>query len=56
MSLYKKIAITTGDQNGIGFEVCVKALNKLVAVSQKNKIIFFIFRHKSQKKFSAAAF
>lgn len=48
----KFVAITTGDPNGIGFEVTAKALNKIGP--QKN-LVFFVFRdHKQeykQKKF-----
>lgn len=50
MKPYKKIAITTGDKKGIGFEVCAKALNQLPASVKKNGALFFLFRHKSQEK------
>ena len=49
MKPYKKIAITTGDRDGIGFEVTVKALEKTPASVRKNKAIFFIFRHQNQE-------
>lgn len=37
----KKIAITTGDQDGVGFEVTAKALD---ALGPKKSVLFFIFR------------
>jgi len=42
---HKKIAITTGDPNGIGFEVTAKALAHLGP--QKN-VVFFVFRDQQQ--------
>ena len=50
MKSYKKIALTTGDQNGIGFEVAAKALVQIPASIKKNKAVFFLFRHKSHEK------
>lgn len=50
MKIYKKIAITTGDKNGIGFEVTARALSQLSSTARKNKPLFFIFRSKSQEK------
>jgi 4-hydroxy-L-threonine phosphate dehydrogenase PdxA len=44
------IAITTGDQDGIGFEITAKAINRIGISLKKNNIIFFIFRHRSQEK------
>lgn len=49
-SNFKKIAITTGDRTGIGFEVTAKALTKLPASARKNRAIFFVFRHVEQSK------
>lgn len=50
MKLYKKIAITTGDKDGIGFEVAAKALSQLQSSIKKNRALFFIFRHKTHEK------
>lgn len=50
MKPYKKVALTTGDKNGIGFEVAAKALSQIPASIKKNKAIFFLFRHKTQEK------
>ncbi|MEQ1722117.1 MAG: 4-hydroxythreonine-4-phosphate dehydrogenase PdxA [Pseudobdellovibrio sp.] len=50
MTPYKKIALTSGDSNGIGFEVSAKALAKIPASVKKNKCVFFLFRHKKQEK------
>lgn len=50
MKPYKKIALTTGDKNGIGFEVAAKALSQIPASIKKNKALFFLFRHKTQEK------
>ena len=44
---YKKVALTTGDPLGIGFEVACKALSKL---GPQKKVIFFIFRDRNQEK------
>lgn len=50
LTKYKKIAITTGDVDGIGLEVAAKALAELGP--QKN-CVFFLFRHQgAEKKFS----
>ncbi len=56
MKLYKKIAITTGDRSGIGFEITAKALNELSPSLKKNKALFFIFRHKSQEELQPRLF
>ena len=48
MKSYNKIAITTGDKNGIGFEVTAKALSQILPSAKQNKSIFFLYRHKSQ--------
>lgn len=45
--LFSAVAITTGDPDGVGFEVTAKALATLGP--QKNTS-FFIFRHKNQEK------
>jgi 4-hydroxy-L-threonine phosphate dehydrogenase PdxA len=50
MTPFKKIALTSGDANGIGFEVSAKALAKIPASIKKNKCVFFLFRHKKQEK------
>lgn len=50
MTLFSKVAITTGDKNGVGLEVAVKALNQMPASFKKNRALFFIFRHASQEK------
>lgn len=50
MKPYKKIAITTGDKNGIGFEVTAKALDQIPASAKKNKALFFLFRHKLHER------
>lgn len=50
MKLFRKIALTTGDKNGIGFEVATKALLQIPPSIKKNKAVFFLFRHKSQEK------
>lgn len=52
----KKIALTTGDKNGIGFEVAAKALVQIPASIKQNKAVFFVFRHKSQEKTQARYF
>lgn len=44
------IALTTGDRNGIGFEVTAKALSNLQPSLKKNRCLFFIFRHQDQQK------
>lgn len=49
MTSYKKIAITTGDRRGIGFEVTAKALSRLPASTRLNHAVFFLFRHRSQE-------
>ena len=45
--LFKKIAVTTGDPNGIGFEVACKALFK---IGPQAKTVFFLFRDQHQEK------
>lgn len=47
--VFNKVAITTGDPNGIGFEVTVKALSQFKC-SQKNFPLFFLFRDSKQEK------
>jgi len=54
--LYKKIAITTGDRDGVGFEVTAKALLEIPASVEKNKAVFFVFRHQYQEKLQARYF
>lgn len=49
MKNLKKIAITTGDRNGIGFEILTKALLEKKISKIGLKSVFFIFRHQSQK-------
>ena len=44
--VFKKIAITTGDPSGVGFEVAVKALIKIRR--KKSSALFFIFRDHKQ--------
>lgn len=46
---FKKIAITTGDPTGIGFEVTAKALSQFKAPA-KDFPLFFIFRDSEQEK------
>ncbi|MBC7742763.1 MAG: 4-hydroxythreonine-4-phosphate dehydrogenase PdxA [Bdellovibrionaceae bacterium] len=50
---YKKIAITTGDPRGVGFEVAAKALAQLAPTQ---KTIFFLFRDVKQEKTQAKYF
>lgn len=50
MKPLKKIAITTGDKNGVGFEVSAKALKNVTPDFTKTGVIFFIFRHVNQIK------
>lgn len=50
MALYNKVAITSGDKDGVGFEVTAKALLEIPPSIKKNKAIFFLFRHKNQDK------
>lgn len=47
MANLNKIAITTGDRNGIGFEIAVKALCQLRR--RPRNTVFFLFRHRSQE-------
>jgi len=47
--LFRRIAITTGDPNGIGFEVTAKALSQFEC-TQKYFPLFFIFRNSLQEK------
>ena len=48
MLRYKKIALTTGDPDGIGFEIVCKALS---LIGPQADTIFFIYRdHKQSKK------
>lgn len=54
-SSIKKVAITSGDVDGIGFEVTAKALSKKPLSLKKSGALFILFRHvhqiKTQKKF-----
>lgn len=50
MKSFKKIAITTGDTNGIGFEVSAKALSCLSPAEKNQTTLLFLFRHKLQEK------
>ncbi|AGH94232.1 4-hydroxythreonine-4-phosphate dehydrogenase PdxA [Pseudobdellovibrio exovorus] len=51
-----KIALTTGDRDGIGFEVTAKALSKIKPSLKKNRCLFFIFRHRDQQKWQPQYF
>ena len=44
-SLFKKVALTTGDPNGVGFEVACKALSEL---GPQPQTVFFLFRSARQ--------
>lgn len=50
MTSFKKIAITTGDLKGIGFEVTAKALSRLNPAAKNQNTLLFLFRHSSQEK------
>lgn len=50
---FSAVAITTGDPDGVGFEVTAKALSQLGP--QKNTS-FFLFRDKNQEKKAKALF
>lgn len=50
MTSSKKIAITTGDLKGIGFEVTAKALSRLNPAAKNRNTLLFLFRHQSQEK------
>lgn len=56
MPKFKKIAITTGDRAGIGFEVTAKALAEMRPSVRTNRAVFFVFRHASQTKTQARYF
>jgi 4-hydroxy-L-threonine phosphate dehydrogenase PdxA len=47
--LFRKIALTTGDPNGIGLEVCAKALRDF-SKNRKASVLFFLFRDHLQEK------
>ncbi len=49
MKPFKKIAITTGDKNGIGFEVAAKALGR-IRPNLNSYGLFFLFRHQTQER------
>lgn len=49
MTHLKRVAITTGDRNGVGFEVTAKALHRLTPSNKKNHTVFFLFRHRLQE-------
>jgi 4-hydroxythreonine-4-phosphate dehydrogenase len=50
LSSLKKIAITSGDSDGIGFEVTAKALSKTILSIKKTGALFFLFRDREQFK------
>ncbi|MFN3695893.1 MAG: 4-hydroxythreonine-4-phosphate dehydrogenase PdxA [Pseudobdellovibrio sp.] len=50
---FQRIAITTGDPDGIGFEITAKALSK---IGPQKKISFFIYRDWRQEKNQARYF
>jgi 4-hydroxythreonine-4-phosphate dehydrogenase len=50
---FKKVALTTGDPGGIGFEVSAKALAKL---GPQTNIIFFLYRDHLQQRAQPALF
>lgn len=50
MTSSKKIAITTGDAKGIGFEVTAKALSRLSLAAKGRNTVLIVFRHRSQEK------
>ena len=50
MTSSKKIAITTGDTKGIGFEVTAKALSRLSPAAKGRNTVLIMFRHRSQEK------
>lgn len=50
LSSIKKIAITSGDVDGIGFEVAAKALALKPLSIKKTGALFILFRHESQVK------
>ena len=50
LSKVRRIALTTGDVQGIGFEVTAKALSALSSKIKKEKVIFFLFRKFGQEK------
>ena len=50
MTSSKKIAVTTGDINGIGFEVTAKALSRISPAARGRNTLLFLFRHRSQEK------
>lgn len=52
---FKKIAITTGDPDGIGFEVTAKALHQFDP-NPKSMPLFFLFRDSKQEKKQARLF
>jgi 4-hydroxythreonine-4-phosphate dehydrogenase len=52
---FKKIALTTGDPNGIGFEVTAKSLSQFNC-SAKEFPLFFLFRDSKQEKTQANLF
>lgn len=57
MPAYNKIAITTGDKNGIGFEITAKALCQLAkSNSWPAKTVFFVYRDKNQDRIQKKLF
>lgn len=55
LKAFKKIALTTGDPNGIGFEVTAKALAYFAKTNKKTPL-FFLFRDANQHKKQPALF
>lgn len=53
MSLVRRVAITSGDVDGIGLEVSIKALNK---VGPQNQIQFLLFRSPKSSEFKLPKF
>lgn len=45
----RKIAITTGDRDGIGFEISVKALLQKKISLKSSNAVYFLFRHQEQE-------
>lgn len=50
LSNLKKIAITSGDQDGIGFEVTAKALIQKPLSLKRTGSVFILFRHETQSR------
>lgn len=56
LSKVRRIALTTGDVHGVGFEVSAKALVALSSKIKKEKVLFFLFRNFNQEKRQAKYF